>query len=121
MLNDRIACVERSSAVVNNAIDKHVFKRIFDAPLDCDVWWNRQMIIPPEQLTEHALRSIIESFILRDGTDYGDVELALEIKVEDLLPQVIRGEVLIVFDDELQEVSLVTRHDYNQRQFFHTE
>ena len=78
------------------------------------------MIIPPEQLTEHALRSIIESFILRDGTDYGDIELALEIKVEDLLPQVVKGDVLIVFDEELQEVSLMTRYDYYRLQLVNT-
>ena len=74
------------------------------------------MIIPPEQLTEQALRNIIESYILREGTDYGDIELALEIKVEDLLPQVILGEVLIVYDDELQTVTLMSRHEYARQQ-----
>lgn len=74
------------------------------------------MIIPPERLTEPVLRGIVEAFILREGTDYGDVELALEVKVEQLLPQVIKGEVLIVYDEKLESVSLITRHAYEEQQ-----
>ena len=70
------------------------------------------MIIRPEQLTDHALRNIIESYVLREGTDYGDIELTLEVKVEQLLQKVINGEILIVYNEQLQTVSLVTRIDY---------
>lgn len=72
------------------------------------------MIIPPERLTENVLRGIIESYILRDGTDYGDIELDLEAKVESLLPQVFKGEVVIVYDDDLKSVTLLTRDDHNK-------
>lgn len=78
------------------------------------------MIIPPERLTEPVLRGIVEAFILREGTDYGDVELALEVKVEQLLPQVIKGEVLIVYDEKLESVSLITRHAYEEQQVVNT-
>lgn len=78
------------------------------------------MIIPPERLTEQVLRGIVEAYILRDGTDYGDVELALEIKVEQLLPLVIKGEVLIVYDEKLESVSLITRHAHEKQQVVNT-
>lgn len=78
------------------------------------------MIIPPERLTEPVLRGIVEAFILREGTDYGNVELGLEIKVEQLLPQVIKGEVLIVYDEKLESVSLITRHAYEKQQVVNT-
>ncbi|TVZ38442.1 hypothetical protein P886_2809 [Alteromonadaceae bacterium 2753L.S.0a.02] len=65
------------------------------------------MIIPPEQLTEEVLRSIVESFITREGTDYGDTELSLSEKTEQLLPQVIAGEVLILFDEDSESVNLI--------------
>lgn len=78
------------------------------------------MIIPPERLTEPVLRGIVEAFILREGTDYGNVELGLEIKVEQLLPQVIKGDVLIVYDEKLESVSLITRHAYEKQQVVNT-
>lgn len=78
------------------------------------------MVIPPERLTEQVLRGIIEAYILRDGTDYGDVEVALEAKVEQLLPQVVTGKVLVVYDEKLESVSLMTRQAYEDQQLVST-
>lgn len=69
------------------------------------------MIIPPEKLTEEVLRSIAESFINREGTDYGDTELSLEQKVELLMPQIFLGEVAIVYDELSETVNLINRRD----------
>jgi uncharacterized protein YheU (UPF0270 family) len=74
------------------------------------------MIIPPESLSEEALQGVLEEFISRDGTDYGDQELSLEAKVARLKPQVMRGEVLVVFDDTLECVTLVTREEWRGRE-----
>ncbi|ABD80413.1 YheU family protein [Saccharophagus degradans] len=70
------------------------------------------MIIPPERLTQEVLRSVIESFINREGTDYGEHEYSLEEKVEQLWPKVIAGSILIVFDTETESVSLMSKEDY---------
>ncbi len=74
------------------------------------------MIIPPESLSAEALQGVLEEFISRDGTDYGESELSLEAKVNRLRPQVMRGEVLIVFDDVLEGVTLMTREEWRGRQ-----
>lgn len=74
------------------------------------------MIIPPESLSEEALQGVLEEFISRDGTDYGEHELSLDAKVARLKPQVMRGEVLIVFDDTLERVTLMTREEWRGRQ-----
>lgn len=74
------------------------------------------MIIPPESLSEEALQGVLEEFISRDGTDYGELELSLEAKVARLKPQVVRGEVLIVFDETLECVTLMTREEWRARQ-----
>lgn len=74
------------------------------------------MIIPPESLSEEALQGVLEEFISRDGTDYGELELSLEAKVARLKPQVVRGEVLIVFDETLECVTLMTREEWRGRQ-----
>ncbi len=74
------------------------------------------MIIPPESLSAEALQGVLEEFISRDGTDYGESELSLEAKVNRLKPQVMRGEVLIVFDEVLEGVTLMTREEWRDRQ-----
>lgn len=74
------------------------------------------MIIPPESLSEEALQGVLEEFISRDGTDYGELELSLEAKIARLKPQIVRGEVLIVFDETLECVTLMTREEWRGRQ-----
>jgi len=74
------------------------------------------MIIPPESLSAEALQGVLEEFISRYGTDYGESELSLEAKVNRLKPQVMRGEVLIVFDEVLEGVTLMTREEWRARQ-----
>lgn len=41
------------------------------------------MIIPWQELEESTLYNILDSFILREGTDYGEKELSLEEKEND--------------------------------------
>jgi uncharacterized protein YheU (UPF0270 family) len=74
------------------------------------------MIIPPGSLSAEALQGVLEEFISRDGTDYGEQELSLEAKVNRLRPQVLRGEVLIVFDEVSEGITLMTREEWRGRQ-----
>lgn len=70
------------------------------------------MIIPPQSLPEETLQAILQEFISRDGTDYGVEELTLEEKIARLYPQVLSGEVVIVFDERTQSVQLLLQRDY---------
>ncbi len=63
--------------------------------------------IEPGDLSTEALRGVVEEFVTRDGTDYGAVERSLEEKVSDVMAQIRRGEVRIVFDRESERVNLV--------------
>jgi len=65
--------------------------------------------IPHEALSVAALRGVIESFVLREGTDYGEREVPLEWKVAAILRQLERGEVHIVFDCASQSVDIVVK------------
>jgi uncharacterized protein len=49
----------------------------------------------------------VESFVLREGTDYGEREVRLEEKVAQVLRQLERGEAHIVFDPQTQSVNIV--------------
>ena len=63
--------------------------------------------IPTSDLSREALRALIEEFVTRDGTDYGAVERSLDAKVADVMHQLARGEVRIVFDPETETTTLV--------------
>ena len=43
------------------------------------------MIIPIDALEADTLYSLAESFVLREGTDYGAEEVALDVKVQQVL------------------------------------
>ncbi len=72
------------------------------------------MIINPKDLPADTLDGILESFIARDGTDYGEVETSLTQKLAMLRPQIVDGDVLILFDPVTEEINLVTKHEYEQ-------
>jgi uncharacterized protein YheU (UPF0270 family) len=63
--------------------------------------------VEPDQLEPDTLRAVIESFVLREGTDYGLHEVSLEDKVAQVLRQVHRGEAHITFDPGTASVTLV--------------
>jgi len=67
------------------------------------------VVVPHQELQPETLRAVIESFVLREGTDYGRREFTLPEKVEHVLRQLQRGEAQIVFDPESQSISIVTR------------
>lgn len=66
------------------------------------------IVIPHTELSAEALRGVVESFILREGTDYGEREVSLDQKVAQVLRQLERGEARIIFDAELETVHIVT-------------
>jgi uncharacterized protein YheU (UPF0270 family) len=65
------------------------------------------MIIPHAELDNDTLESLIESVVLRDGTDYGDVELSLSEKVELVKRQLSEGLAAIEFSEEHESVNII--------------
>lgn len=72
------------------------------------------MIIPPERLAAQTLESLLEAFITREGTDYGMVELSLEVKLRQLKQQLDKGAVIIWFDSASESTQLMTQEEYQQ-------
>jgi uncharacterized protein len=64
--------------------------------------------VPHTALDAAVLKAVIESFVLREGTDYGERELALEDKVGRVRGLLERGEARIVFDPRSESVDIVT-------------
>lgn len=72
------------------------------------------MIIPHQQISPEALQGLMEEFVTRSGTDYGEVEISLQNKVEQVRRQLERGDVVIVFDPATESVSLLSREEAEQ-------
>ena len=63
--------------------------------------------IAPDDLEPDTLRAVVESFVLREGTDYGAHEASLDAKVAQVVRQLRRGEAHITFDPATESVNLV--------------
>ncbi|HEX3396642.1 MAG TPA: YheU family protein [Steroidobacteraceae bacterium] len=65
--------------------------------------------VPYRELSAELLNAVIESFVLREGTDYGEKEFSLEDKVARVVSQLQRGEARILFDPESESVTIAVR------------
>jgi uncharacterized protein len=63
--------------------------------------------IPVDELSPEGLRGLVESVVLREGTDYGERERSFEGKIEELLARLRRGEARIVYDFASQSADIV--------------
>lgn len=70
--------------------------------------------IQPELLAPEILKSVLEEYIHREGTNYGEVEYTLETKVKQLHTQIVKGDVVIVFDPESESVTLMTHNEFQK-------
>lgn len=69
------------------------------------------MIVPANMLSDGALRGMIEEFVTRDGTDYGEQEVSLEERVEEVREQILTGKALIMFDSKTETTTIIPAED----------
>jgi len=70
------------------------------------------MIIPWQDLAPETLDSLIESFVLREGTDYGEHERSLEQKVADVKHQLKAGDAVLVWSELHETVNIMPRKQF---------
>lgn len=70
------------------------------------------MLIPWRELPTQTLENILESFILREGTDYGAVELTLAQKKERLKRQLETGKVVLVWSELHQSIDIKNKNTF---------
>lgn len=75
------------------------------------------MIIPWQALEPETLYNVLDSFILREGTDYGERELTLDEKRARLLAQLQADKVVIVWSELHESLDIKDKaHFLNGRQ-----
>ena len=66
--------------------------------------------IPYTELSAEALRGVIESFVLREGTEYGPRDFSLDEKVAQVMTLLVRGKARVMFDAESETVTIAECH-----------
>jgi uncharacterized protein YheU (UPF0270 family) len=67
---------------------------------------SKPVVVPHTELSAEALQAVVESFVLREGTDYGEREIPLDQKVTRVMRQLERGDAHILFDPETDSVTI---------------
>jgi len=68
-------------------------------------------IIPVNKLSPAALQGVIEEFISRNGTDYGEVESSLETNFRQVKYKLEKGSAVLVFDDKTKTTNIFPAND----------
>lgn len=66
------------------------------------------MIIPWQEIEPETLDNLIREFVLREGTDYGDLEMDLTTKIEQVRQQLSRQEAVIVYSELHESIDIQT-------------
>lgn len=72
------------------------------------------MIIPIKELTKDVLYNVAESFVLREGTDYGEQEFSTEEKVEQVLEKLRSGEALLIYSELYESIDIVDAQSFKE-------
>lgn len=71
------------------------------------------MIIPWQEIAPDTLERLIEAFVLREGTDYGEHERSLTDKVADVKQQLKSGEAVLVWSELHETVNIMPRKQFH--------
>ncbi|MGL4270521.1 MAG: YheU family protein [Plesiomonas sp.] len=71
------------------------------------------MIIPWQQLDPQTLTNLLESFVLREGTDYGTEEMSFAEKTDQLRQQLQNGDAVLVWSELHESLNIMRRDEFN--------
>jgi uncharacterized protein YheU (UPF0270 family) len=70
------------------------------------------MIVPWQDINANTLNHLLEEFASRDGTDYGDYEISLADKVDQLKVQLQQKRILVVYSELHESVNIVPAEQF---------
>jgi uncharacterized protein YheU (UPF0270 family) len=74
------------------------------------------MIIPYTDIAEDTLNNLIEYYVLREGTDYGEHEITMAEKVAAVKHQLKSGETVIVYSELHESINLMPKQLFLQQE-----
>lgn len=76
---------------------------------------NDSLVIPYQELDPLALNNLLEEYISRAGTDYGEHEYSMSDKVTQLLNQLKQGIIVICYDPDSLTCNLLEAGQVNKK------
>ena len=70
--------------------------------------------IPVSALNQATLKNLIDSFIFREGTDYGAQELEHQTKVIKVQKLLETGRIKIAYDPNSESVTILTENEWDK-------
>jgi hypothetical protein len=67
--------------------------------------------IPVNKLSPEALQGVIEEFISREGTDYGEIEASVDTKFRQVKNKLETGAAVLIFDNETETTNIFPADD----------
>ena len=67
--------------------------------------------IPVDKLSPEALQEVINEFISRDGTDYGEMEISPETIFRHVKQKLETGLAVLIFDDKTETTKIFLAND----------
>lgn len=64
------------------------------------------MIVPWQDIPADTLENLIEEFVSRDGTDYGEREVSLATRVDQVRHLLNKRKAVIWFDEATETISI---------------
>jgi len=64
------------------------------------------IVVPYRALAADTLRAVVESYVLREGTEYGERDYSLADKVAHVMRALERGEARIIFEPISQSIDI---------------
>ena len=65
--------------------------------------------VPYQDINPETLHNMIEEFVSRDGSDWGDSGGSMEDKIKQVLRQFESGKIKVVFDLTSQSANIVSK------------
>ena len=72
------------------------------------------MEVPYQKLKSDTLNRVIESFIVREGTEYGLHEVSMEEKIAKVKMQLKSNKIKILFSEKDQTINIVTLNEFKK-------
>lgn len=67
------------------------------------------VVVPLQRLQPDVLQALLEEYASRDGTDYGEREIPLAEKVDQLRQQLQSEQLLLLYDADSEQWDLLPR------------
>jgi uncharacterized protein len=71
--------------------------------------------VPHKEIESTTLKKLVEVFIMREGTDYGEIEVDLDQKISIVINQLKNGDAVSMWDTNLQSSNIVLKKDIDKQ------